>query len=268
MNEAWPIELEHVSFSAGRAQLLRDVSLRFLENGMNIILGPNGAGKSTLMRLAAGRGTPTAGRITYGGHEVRTIEPQVLAARRAFLSQHVELDFAVTVEEVVLMGRYPHFARVPNARDREVVSEALELVGMTSRRRQSYPTLSGGEQQKVQLARVLAQIWTDPSPAVAPAPRILFLDEPIASLDIHYQLHILNITRTFLERSCTIVMTLHDLNLAADYGERFFLMQRGTLVHVAAGREQLTREIIEQVFDVRVSVIADESAGSSFRYFL
>jgi iron complex transport system ATP-binding protein len=265
MNDSWPVVLEDVSYSIGAAQLVRAVSMNFAANGMNVILGPNGAGKSTLMRIAAGRLSPTAGRVTYGDDDVRTIEPRALALRRAFLSQHVEIDFAITVEEVVLMGRYPHFSGTPSAHDREVVHDALRLVGMTSRCRQAYPTLSGGEQQKVQLARVLAQIWGKED---KPIPRILFLDEPTASLDIHYQLHILDIARSFLQRNCTIVMTLHDLNLAAEYGDRFFLMHQGMLVHVAEGRENLARDTLERVFDVRTRMLADERGNVAFRFFL
>jgi iron complex transport system ATP-binding protein len=265
MPEHCPVELHAVSFAVGTTQLLRDVSLCFLENGINVILGPNGAGKSTLMRIAAGRQTPTTGRATYQGRNVQEIEPRALALRRAFLSQRITIDFAITVEEVVRMGRYPHFNRVPRARDQQVVEEALALVGMTSRRRQPYPTLSGGEQQKVQLARVLAQIWSDGGDAPH---RILFLDEPITGLDIHYQLHIMDIAREFLRRNCTIVTTLHDLNIAADYGDRFFLMHRGTLAHVAEERHGLAGEVIERVFDVKVSRLADEAGRTSFRFFL
>jgi iron complex transport system ATP-binding protein len=265
MRDHCPVELHAVSFAIDTTQLIQDVSLCFLESGINVILGPNGAGKSTLMRIAAGRQAPTTGQVAYEGRNVRELDPRALALRRAFLSQRITIDFAITVEEVVQMGRYPHFNRVPRARDQEVVEEALALVGMASRRRQPYPTLSGGEQQKVQLARVLAQIWSDGGDSTH---RILFLDEPITGLDIHYQLHIMDIARDFLRRNCTIVTTLHDLNIAVDYGDRFFLMQRGALAHVAEKRQGLAREVIERVFDVRVSRLQDESGRSSFRFFL
>src|SRR5262245_18070166 len=128
MDESYPVAMQDVSFAAAGTQILRGVSLHFAPNGMNVILGPYGAGKSTLMRIAAGRLAPTDGRVTYDGADVRELDARRLALRRAFLSQHVEIDFAITVEEVVLMGRYPYFRSVPRTRDREIVNEALELV--------------------------------------------------------------------------------------------------------------------------------------------
>jgi iron complex transport system ATP-binding protein len=263
--EPLAIVIEDAAYAIGGAHLLQPTSLRFAEGRMNIILGPNGAGKSTLMRLAAGGLRPTQGRILYGDRDIRSFGAKALALRRAFLSQHVEIDFAVAVEEVVLMGRYPHFARAPAPRDRAIVGEALDLVGMAGRRSQIYQTLSGGEQQKVQLARVLAQIWADEADA---APRILFLDEPTASVDIHYQLHILRIARDFLSRNCTVVMTLHDLNLAADFGDRLFLMKDGALAHVAEGGGDLPMALIERIFDVRAVSLGDDQGHRALHFFL
>ncbi|NUP71933.1 MAG: ATP-binding cassette domain-containing protein, partial [Gemmatimonadaceae bacterium] len=134
------------------------MTARFVRGRFNVILGPNGAGKSTLLRIAAGLLHPTAGAVWYDEEPVAALGAEVLARRRAVLTQHVELAFPLEVREVVLMGRYPHFARTPSAADREIVDRALALVGMSAKGGQAYPTLSEGERQKVQLARVLAQI--------------------------------------------------------------------------------------------------------------
>lgn len=259
------ITLEDVSWTTNGTTVLHPISLSFAANRMNVLLGPNGAGKSSLMKLAAGRTRPTSGQVLYGGRNVFGFDPKELALHRGFLSQHVEIDFAITVEEVVLMGRYPHFARAPGSADKRIISEALELVGMADKRRRIYPTLSGGEQQRVQLARVLAQVWSEDTQA---EPRILFLDEPIASLDVHHQLQILETARSWLARHCTIIVTLHDLNLAMTYGDRLLLMRDGRLVDVVEDPKALSGELVRKVFDVNSIAYGDEHGRRVLHFYI
>jgi len=248
------VELHAVRYHAGGARILDGVSARFRRGRLNVILGPNGAGKTTLMRVATGLLAPSAGRVEYDGRPVAEIPPEALARVRGVLSQHVDLAFPLPAEEVVLMGRYPHYGRVPTRRDREIVERALELVGMTARRLQPYPTLSGGERQKVHLARVLAQIWTDDA---SEGQRLLFLDEPTSSLDVHHQLHLLDVARGLLERDCTVVAILHDLNVALEHGDSFFVLEAGRLVCEADRPASVPRELIERVFRVRARQVVD-----------
>jgi iron complex transport system ATP-binding protein len=255
------VALRGVSYAAGDARILSDVDLRFRRGRFNVILGPNGAGKSTLMRIAAGRLAPSSGEVLYGDVSVSCLDAVVLARRRAVLSQQIELSFPLPVEDVVMMGRYPHYRTVPSPHDTEIVSAALALVEMTDRRHQPYPTLSGGERQKTHLARVLAQIWSDD----ASAERILFLDEPTTSLDIHYQIHLLDTARDFLARGCTIVASLHDLNMAFDYGDRFFVLDAGRLVHEADAARAIPKDLIERVYRVKAEAIG---GGAYWRFSL
>jgi iron complex transport system ATP-binding protein len=261
------VELRDVSFRAGNTLILDSVSARFRDNAFNVVLGPNGAGKSTLLRLATGLVSPTQGEVRYDDRAVGDFDATELARVRAVLSQHVELAFPLPVIDVVMMGRYPHFARVPTPNDRAIVERALEVVGMVDKRDQAYPTLSGGERQKVQLARVLAQIWSydEPSAAAPRTRRYLFLDEPTSSLDVHYQIQLLDVARGLLQHSCTVIAILHDLNIAFEYGDHFLLLEGGRLALDAERAADIRQEDLERVFRVRARRVDDD--GRTFWRF-
>jgi iron complex transport system ATP-binding protein len=253
------VELRNVSYRAGDTVILDDVTVAFKPGRFNVILGPNGAGKSTLLRLATGLAKPSRGTVVYDDRPVDSLSSSVLAKTRAVLSQHVELAFPLPVIDVVMMGRYPHYGRVPTAYDREIVQRALDMVGMTAKRDQPYPTLSGGEQQKVQLARVLAQIWSYDAPADGgpKAHRYLFLDEPTSSLDVHYQIHLLDVARGLLDHNCTIVAILHDLNTAFDYGGYFVLLEQGRLACAVDDAAAISTTDLERIFRVKAHRLDD-----------
>ena len=257
-------ELHHVAYRVGDVHILRDVSVRFRPHRFNVILGPNGAGKSSLLKISTGLAKPSSGEVTWAGRPLGDYRTSELARSRAVLSQHVELAFAMPVGEVVMMGRYPHYGRAPSARDREIVTRTLELVDMRGKREQTYSTLSGGEQQKVQLARVLAQIWSEDG---SDEEKLLFLDEPTAGLDVHYQIHILDVARELQNHHCTVVAILHDLNIAMQYGNSFFMMSGGRVVHETDDPEGISKELIEQVYGVRAHRIADPETGQGIWRF-
>jgi iron complex transport system ATP-binding protein len=263
------VEVRGVTFRAGGALILDDVTARFRPGRFNVILGPNGAGKSTLLRLATGLAHPTAGEVRLDDRPIDSFAPEALARTRAVLSQHVHLAFPLPVLDVVMMGRYPHYGRVASGHDRDIVHRALELVGMIDKREQAYPTLSGGEQQKVQLARVLAQIWNydAPTDGTARKHRYLFLDEPTSSLDVHYQIHLLDITRGLLAHDCTVVAILHDLNVAFEYGDRFLLLENGRIAQDAEQAADISEATLERVFRVRARRI-DDGEGIFWRFSL
>ncbi len=257
------VELRDVSYVAGGKRILDGVNVSLREGQFNVILGPNGAGKSTMLKLATGLARPTTGSVRYGDVDLGELNMESLARTRAVLSQHVELAFSLPTEDVVMMGRYPHYGRVPTRRDREIVERALEIVGMVGQRAQPYPTLSGGEQQKVQLARVLAQIWNYDLPR---APKYLFLDEPTSNLDIHYQIHLLDVARGLLDVQCTVVAILHDVNVALHYGNYFVLLSDGRVAAATDGAG-ISRELLEQVFRVRAHRVLDPETGDQLWRF-
>ena len=262
------VELNAVSYRAGGADILRDVSVRFRAGRFNVVLGPNGAGKSTLFRIATGLARPNAGEVRYAERGLATYDGGELARTRAVLSQHVDLAFPLPVTDVVMMGRYPHFGRVPSERDRTIVRDALATVGMSGKDAQSYPTLSGGEQQKVQLARVLAQIWRVDGDAGVPAHRYLFLDEPTTNLDVHYQLHVLSIARTLVDEHTTLIAILHDLNIAFQFGDHFLLLDRGRVAFEANSAREVPIDVLERVFDVHARAISDPESEEVYWRFL
>jgi iron complex transport system ATP-binding protein len=262
------VELRNVRYRAGGAEILRDVTVSFRPGRMNVVLGPNGAGKSTLLRVATGLAHPVAGAVLYGNRTLTSFDSQELARSRAVLAQHVELAFPLPVADVVMMGRYPHFGRVPSPRDREIVDQALALVGMRDKAGQPYPTLSGGEQQKVQLARVLAQVWNaDAERNGRSRHRYLFLDEPTTNLDVHYQLHVLSIARRLIDEHTTLIAILHDLNTAFQFGDHFVLLERGEVAFEAESARQVPMEVLERVFDIRARPIVDQASGEAFWRF-
>jgi iron complex transport system ATP-binding protein len=262
------VELRQVSYRIGDASLLEDVSVRFRPQRFNVILGPNGAGKSTLLRVATGLLRPTAGEVRYGDQPLSAFSAEELARTRAVLSQHVELAFPLPVHDVVLMGRYPHYARTPRSIDREIAGHTLDLVGMSHKAAQPYDTLSGGEQQKVQLARVLAQIWSGADDPGGRRPhRLLFLDEPTSNLDVHYQLWLLDAARDLLARDCTVVAILHDLNVALEYGDNFLLLDAGRIVLETTRADDIPPEVMERVFRVRARHVGGTEAERGYWRF-
>jgi iron complex transport system ATP-binding protein len=241
------LALDHVSVSVGSAALLTDVSLAVMPGTLTALVGPNGAGKSTLLRVASGERVPDAGRVTLDGQPVQTIPPDALARRRAVLPQENLLSFPFTAFEVVLLGRTPY--REGHAADAAAATSALDRAGVLPLADRRYPTLSGGEKQRVHLARVLAQLD-------GPDAALLLLDEPTNNLDLTHQHRVLDVARSMARAGLAVVAVLHDLNLAAQYADRMALLVAGRLVCEGSPRDVLRPERIERAFDVPVIVVA------------
>jgi heme transport system ATP-binding protein len=253
------IEVRGVAYRIGGASLLDDIHVRFPAGAFSVILGPNGAGKSTLVKVATGALRPSEGGVTYAGAPLDRIAADSLARRRAVLSQSVDVAFPLTVRDIAVMGRYPYFGRVPSRVDDKIVDRSLELVGLTAKRDQPYPTLSAGERQKTQLARALAQIWNYDD---ASEHRYLFLDEPTTHLDMHHQIQMLNVARDLLRHNCTVVAILHDLNVASEYGDHFVVLDGGRVACEVEQGAVLSPELIDRVFAVRTYRIPDPVTGA------
>ncbi|HRG81910.1 MAG TPA: heme ABC transporter ATP-binding protein [Chitinophagaceae bacterium] len=245
------LDLQSLYFSIGSKKILQDISVQFHPGKFNMILGPNGSGKSSLMKIFSGEKHRYQGQVAYEGIQVKKWKWKDLAIRRAVMSQQPDLHFPLTVEEVVMMGRYPHFSFAPGKRDLQICKEVISQLKLEDFTTRNYLTLSGGEKQRVQFARVLAQVWEYP----VSGNRYLFLDEPLNSLDINYQQEFLQTARKMLSDKTILVAVIHDINLAAQYGDKVFFLQEGRLVAEGPPAAILKAPLIEKIFGVKVEVI-------------
>lgn len=268
------LSLDDVTVQIGSATLLAGASLDVVPGRLTAVVGPNGAGKTTLLRVASGDLAPTRGRVTLDATPMRDWSPRQQAQRRAVLPQHTRLDFSFSVLDVVLMGRTPHVGRGgESARDWHVADAALDAVGLGALAARDYATLSGGEQQRVHLARALAQLGTVPhdagdadrsGPTLSTGDadagrdsepnRYLLLDEPTASLDLAHQHSVMRVARQGTRDGVGVLAILHDLNLAAQYADRLVLLHDGVVHAQGTPDRVLTPPQIREVFGLSVLV--------------
>jgi iron complex transport system ATP-binding protein len=252
------LQAKDISYSVGNKPLLTDISLSFAPGKLHLIIGPNGAGKSTLIKVLARLLRPQVGRVEYEGTDIGDASEANLAKHRAVLSQAVEVAFPLTVREVVMMGRYPHFGGQPGPADEQVVDELMRLFDVTEFESRDYQTLSGGERQRVNFARVLAQLWQlkQPSSRTNGSCRFLFLDEPLTFLDIRHQIEFMKKVRSFTGAPDVVTIgVVHDLNLAARFADQIILLDRGRVIGCGPPSEVLTQENIRRVFAVEPTFV-------------
>ena len=249
------------SGSARRA-IVDNVSLRIDRGGLVGLLGPNGSGKTTLLRLLSGTLTPQAGIVRLDGQSLRAIPRGALARRLAVVPQETQLAFDYTALEVVLMGRYPHLGafEVEGPADLASAYRALDATGMHALADRQFQTLSGGEKQRVVIASALAQL--DPAPrgdaAPAPAPgRLLFLDEPTASLDLRYQIEVASLIEDLHERhDITVLLSTHDLHFARTVCSAIVLLAGGRVLDVGTPDAVLTPDALADLYGIDAKLAA------------
>ncbi|TGT42347.1 heme ABC transporter ATP-binding protein [Mesorhizobium sp. M8A.F.Ca.ET.165.01.1.1] len=244
------IEARDVSVVIGKKRIVANVDFEVRPGEISAIVGPNGSGKTTFLKAMSGDLVHT-GRILINGRELSKMKPVEAATVRAVLPQATTLSFPFTVREIVRLGLVGGRSGVLPGEDARLPERALARVDLDGFAGRFYQELSGGEQQRVQLARVLCQVW---APVLHGGPRYLFLDEPVSSLDIKHQLIIMNIARDFARRGGGVVAILHDLNLTAMFADRIFVMHRGRLAAAGSPRDVLSDDLIENVFDCRLKV--------------
>jgi iron complex transport system ATP-binding protein len=255
------IEARSLSFRAGGRDLVREASLALAPGTTTILIGPNGAGKSTLLKLMTGEAKPSGGEIRLDGEALAAIPAWRLACQRAVMAQHARLVFPFSVYEVASLGVDGIGRAMTRVRRDALVGESLAAAGVLDLAGRAYQTLSGGEQQRVQFARVLCQIEAGRSVASRQA---LFLDEPIASLDLCHQLALLDMARAIAGRGVAVLIVLHDLNLAVTYADHLVVMDQGQIIAQGAPARTLDDALLRQVFKVDLSLSRAPAPGLPF----
>ncbi|MBE3574382.1 MAG: ABC transporter ATP-binding protein [Firmicutes bacterium] len=233
--------------SYGAWPVLRDVTFQIQRGDRVCLVGPNGAGKSTLLRCITQVLHPQAGTVRLAGVPMSRLDPRQIARRIAVVPQAAESDFEFTVYEMVAMGRNPHLKAfaAPGPADLATITRAMEQAAVAELAERPFATLSGGEQQRVLLARALAQ-----------EPEILLLDEPTAHLDIAYQVEMMDLLCQLNETlGVTILAAVHDLNLASQYFGRVLLLAQGRILAAGTPEEVMQPDILQQAYGVQVTIL-------------
>jgi iron complex transport system ATP-binding protein len=234
-------------------RVLDHVSIEVQSGTVVGLLGPNGSGKTTLLRIVSGVLSPQSGGVEIDGRPIEQLTRRELARRIAVVPQETHSTFDFSVIDMVLMGRYPHLGpfELEGAADQAIAREALAATGTAALEARPFATLSGGEKQRVVIASALAQ-----------ASDMLLLDEPTAALDLGYQFEITALLRQLnTERGTTMIVSTHDLNLAAALCERIVLLKHGRVIAHGSTRDTLTSENIRRLFEVDADVQFHARAG-------
>ena len=239
------IRIRGLEFSYNSIPALKDVTIDIHESEIVAIVGPNGSGKSTLLKCIDRILKPQKGGILINGKDVKDFSQIEIARTVGYVPQSVKQFFPATVFEVVLMGRRPYLGWRCSKRDIEKVFEVLKILNIENIAMRDFNELSGGQQQKVLIARALVQ-----------EPEILLLDEPTANLDIKHQLEVMEIIKRIVRMNgITAIIAIHDLNLASKYADRIVMMKDGKVFAIGTPEEVLTSANIESVYDVKVRII-------------
>lgn len=243
------LKVSNLSIEFDKKNIINDVSLA-VKNGEFVgMIGPNGSGKSTLLRTIYRIIEPSTGTILLDGENLKKIKLTDSAKKMGVVGQFNTINFDFTVFEMVLMGRTPHKKSLENdnVHDYELATHALRQVGMENYARRSFSTLSGGEKQRILLARALAQ-----------EPELLILDEPTNHLDIKYQLQILSIVKSL---GIGVLAALHDLSLAAMYCDKLYVLKAGKVITCGKPKEILTSKLIQDVYEIECDIKENPATG-------
>ena len=249
------LKARNLQVSIRRSKILRGIALEAPAGNFTVVVGPNGAGKSTLLRALTGE-TAYEGYAELNGLDLSKTPAHELAGLRGVLSQSTAIAFPFTVYEVVQLGLGA--GSLDSAGARERIEDALAAVDLAGFGGRFYQDLSGGEAQRVQLARVLVQVW---EPTIEGRPRWLFLDEPISALDVKHQIRIMALVRGYARRGGGVFAILHDLNLTAAFADHLILLNEGSVHASGPPSKVLTVEHLESVYGCPM-VVSRGSGGA------
>lgn len=243
------IELKGVNSGYGKKQVLYDINCRMESGEITSIIGPNGSGKTTLLETACGLLAPFSGQVLADGEDVHKTDPKKRAKKISVLSQQKSAG-ALTVRALTFHGRFPYlgYPRKYTDEDREIVEKAMKAAGVYDIADETLSELSGGQQQKAYIAMLLAQD-TD----------IVFLDEPVTFLDINYQLELMELIKNMKKQGKTVVMVIHDLNLAMSFSDKIAAVNNGRIAMFGSSKEIYDSGIIEDIFGIKAYRYAEKN---------
>lgn len=250
------IEVESLYFSYGDSLVLRDINFKIEKGEFVSIIGPNGSGKSTLLKNMISIYKPNKGLIKIDGKELKEYKAKELAKKVAIVLQDTNIAYDFSVFDVVMMGRNPYLGRFQNEsyKDFQIVKDSLKLTDTLHLKDKSINQISGGERQRVIIARALAQ-----------EPKIILLDEPTSHLDINHQIEILSLLKKLnTEKNMTIVIVIHDINLAARYSNKMILLNKGEILSIGKPKEVITYENIEKAYNLNVVITKNLYTNSPY----
>ena len=239
------ISVHNACFSYGEANVLNDICFTVNENDFVSILGPNGSGKSTLIKCINRILKVKHGEILLDGKNVKSFDPRQLARMISYVPQHTNNKNTSTVYEILELGRCPYINWRLKSSDREAIDRVIEDFSLQSFVKKQFSQLSGGEQQKIKIARALVQ-----------EPQLLLLDEPTNNLDLKHQVEVLSLlSRTVKSREITAIMAIHDLSLAARYSLSVLLLSKGKIVDCGSPANVINEQNVKAVYGVDVEII-------------
>ncbi len=252
-------DLQNISYAYDEEKILQDISCNLKDNTFYGLTGPNGSGKTTLLDILSGNKKCT-GKIIFKGRSLASYSHRELAREIALVPQEFSINFDFTVQEVVMMGRHPHIPRFanPDSRDQQIVKQVMIDLDISDLKDRLMPRLSGGEKQRVIVARALAQDT-----------RVLILDEATANLDIHHSIKILQTVKNLVhQQGGTVIAAIHDLNLAAAYCDTIIMLNDGRIAGMGTPDEILTTRLIGETFGIECQPYFDFAGVRqvAFRY--
>lgn len=242
----YALQVEDLQFGYRKELVLKGLSFNIEKGNFISIIGPNGSGKSTLLKTLNQLYSPSAGSILIDGTNINILKKKELARKIALVPQDTLIDYDFTVEDIVLMGRHPYKGRFQkeNEKDYKIVNEVLKMTNTFHLKDRIITEISGGERQRVIIAKALAQ-----------KPSIILLDEPTSHLDINHQIEILNLLKRLNEEmGTTIVIVIHDVNLASRYSNEIIMLNEGEILEMGSPEKVITKKNIEIAYDLKVEI--------------
>lgn len=242
----YSIEVENLEFGYKEDLILKNLSFNIEKGKFLSIVGPNGSGKSTILKILNNLYYPKSAKILIDGKNINKFKKKELARKMALVPQNTVIDYEFTVEEIVLMGRHPYKKRFEkeNNRDEKILREVLEMTNTSHLKDRAITEISGGERQRVLIARALAQ-----------NPSIILLDEPTAHLDINHQIEILSLLKKLnKEKGTTIVLVIHDINLGIRYSDEIIILNKGEILGKGVPEKVITKKNIELAYNLKVAI--------------